>query len=48
MSSSITSSTHDYLTFDKEFDMDEEEDIAMVVALHKNKRLIHGGTVFQS
>jgi hypothetical protein len=42
----MSSSTYDYSTSDEEFDMEEEEDIAMILALHKNKRPKHGGSVF--
>jgi hypothetical protein len=40
-------SSYDYTTSDEEFDIEEKEDIAMVLALHahKNKRLKHGGPV---
>lgn len=31
---------------DEEFDMDEDGDIAMILALHKNKRPKHVGSVF--
>jgi hypothetical protein len=36
---------YDYLTFDEEFDM-EEDDIEMILALHNNKQPKHGGSVF--
>ena len=39
MSSSYTSS-------DDEFDLEEEEDVLMLLALHANKRPKHGGSVF--
>jgi hypothetical protein len=43
----MNSSSYDYTTSDEEFDMEEEEDIAMVLALHahKNKHPKHGGPV---
>jgi hypothetical protein len=31
---------------DDEWDLSEEEDIAMILALHANKRPKHGGSVF--
>jgi hypothetical protein len=41
------SSTYAYSTFDKKFDMEEEEkDIAIILAFHKNKRPKHGASVF--
>jgi hypothetical protein len=47
MSSSKSSSSFDYTTSDEEFDMEEEEDIAMVLALHErnNKRSKRGSSV---
>jgi hypothetical protein len=40
---------HDNTKSDEEFDMEEEEDIAMVLALHahKNKRPKHDGPVIE-
>jgi hypothetical protein len=35
----------DYSFSDEEFDM-EDEDIAMILSMHKNKRPKHGGSVF--
>jgi hypothetical protein len=31
---------------DEKFDMEEEEDIVMILALHKNKRSKHSGSMF--
>ena len=41
------SSSMDYSSSDDEWDMSEEEDIAMIMALHHNssKRPKHGGSV---
>jgi hypothetical protein len=36
----------DYSSSDEEFYMEEEEDIAMILFMHKNKRPKHGGSVF--
>jgi hypothetical protein len=36
----------DFSSSDKEFDMEEEEEIAMVLLMHKNKKPKHGGLVF--
>ena len=35
-----------YDSFDEEFDLQEEEDLAMVLAMHINKKPKHGGSVF--
>jgi hypothetical protein len=41
------SSSYDYSSSDDEWDLEEEEeDIAMILALHANKRSKHGGSVF--
>jgi hypothetical protein len=37
----------DYSTSDEVFDMQEEEDIMIILALHKNKRLKHDRSVFR-
>jgi len=37
------SSSHD--SSEDEFDMEEEEDLAMIIALHINKKPKHGGSV---
>jgi hypothetical protein len=39
-------SMYDYSTSDKEFNMEEEQDIAMILALHKNKQPKYNGFVF--
>ena len=47
MSSSKSSTTfEDYTTSDEEFEREEEEDIAMILAVHEhiNKRPKHGGS----
>lgn len=44
--SSCDSNYYDDSSLDEEFDLSEEEDIAMIVMMHKNKRLKHGGSVF--
>jgi hypothetical protein len=36
----------DYSTSDEEFDMEEEEEIALVLLNHKINKLKHGGLVF--
>jgi hypothetical protein len=36
----------DYSMSDEEFDMAEDEDIAMLLLVHKNKKPKHGGSVF--
>ena len=41
----MTSYEYDDSSSDEEFDLAEEEDIAMLVIVHKNKRLKHGGFV---
>jgi hypothetical protein len=38
------STSHD--SSDEEFDLQEEEDLAMVLAMHINKKLKHNGSVF--
>ena len=38
--------TLSYDSSDEEFDLQEEEDLAMILAMHINKRLKHGGSVF--
>jgi hypothetical protein len=38
----------DYSFSDEEFDMEDEEDIAMILSMHKNKRPKHGGLFFVS
>ena len=35
-----------YDSSDEEFDIQEEEDIAMLLAIHANKKPKHGGSVF--
>jgi hypothetical protein len=35
----------DYSTSNEEFDLEEEEEIALVLLKHKNKKLKHGGSV---
>jgi hypothetical protein len=40
------SSSYDHLSFNDEWDLEEEEDIAMLLALHANKRPKHRGSVF--
>jgi hypothetical protein len=37
---------YDYSTSDEEFNMEEEQDIAMILALHKNKQLKYSGFMF--
>jgi hypothetical protein len=39
------SSSYDYSSSDDEWDLEEEEDIAMILALHANKRSKHGGSM---
>jgi hypothetical protein len=40
------SSSFDYSSSDEEWDMSEDEDIAMILAIHhNNKRPKHGGSV---
>jgi hypothetical protein len=39
---------YDYSSSAGEWDLAEEEDIAMILALHANKRQKHGGFVFKS
>ena len=34
-----------YDSSEEEFDMEEEEDLAMILAMHINKKLKHGGSV---
>jgi hypothetical protein len=36
----------DYSTSDEGFDMEEEEEIDLVLVVHKNKKAMHGGSVF--
>ena len=36
-----------YDSSDKEFDIQEEEDLAMILAMHANKMLKHGGSVMR-
>jgi hypothetical protein len=36
----------DYSFSEEEFDMEDEEDIATILSMHKNKRPKHGGLVF--
>jgi hypothetical protein len=36
----------DYTSSDEEFNMEKEEDIAMLLFMHKNKRPKHGGSLF--
>jgi hypothetical protein len=40
------SSSYDYPSFGDEWDLSEEEDIAMILALHAKKRPKLGGSVF--
>ena len=44
--SSCNSSFVDDSSSGEEFDLNEEEDIAMLVAMHKRKKLKHGGSVY--
>jgi hypothetical protein len=37
---------YDYSSTGDEWDLSEKEDIAMILALHANKRPTHGGFVF--
>jgi hypothetical protein len=39
-------SLFDYSSSDDEYDMNEDEDIAMILLLYKKKRPEHGGSVF--
>jgi hypothetical protein len=41
----MSSSSYDYPTSDEEFGKDEDEDIALIVALHKNKWLKHDRSI---
>ena len=34
-----------YDSSEEEFDMEEEEDLAMIIAMHINKKPKHGGSV---
>ena len=43
---SCDSKYYDYSSSDEEFDLIEEEDIAMLVAMHKRKKPKHGGFVY--
>jgi hypothetical protein len=38
--------SYDYSNPDDEWDLSEEEDIAMILSLHANKRKKHGGSIF--
>jgi hypothetical protein len=40
------SPSYDYSSSDDEWDLEQEEDIAMLLAFHTNKRTKHGGSVF--
>jgi hypothetical protein len=40
------SSSYDYSSSDDECDLEEEEDIAVLLGLHANKRPKHSGSVF--
>ena len=42
----VDSSFVDDSSSDEEFDLHEEEDIAMLVAMHKGKKPKHGGSVY--
>ena len=42
----VDSSFVDESSSDEEFDLHEEEDIAMLVAMHKGKKPKHGGSVY--
>jgi len=44
--SSCDSSFVDDSSSDEEFDLNKEEDIAMLVAMHKGKKRKHGGSVY--
>jgi hypothetical protein len=44
--SSCDSSFMDDYSSDEEFDLNKEEDIAMLVAMHKGKKPKHGGSVY--
>ena len=44
--SSVDSSFVDDSSSDEEFDLHEEEEIAMLVAMHKRKKPKHGGSVY--
>lgn len=44
--SSVDSSFVDNSSSNKEFDLQEEEEIAMLVAMHKRKKPKHGGSVY--
>ena len=44
--SSVDSSFVDDSSSDEEFDLHEEEDIAMLVTMHKGKKPKHGGSVY--
>ena len=44
--SSCDSFSMDDSLLDEEFDFTEEEDIAMLVAMHKRKKLKHGSSMF--
>ena len=46
--SSVDSSFVDDSSSDEEFDLHEEEEIAMLVAMHKRKKPKHGGSVLWS
>jgi hypothetical protein len=41
----MSSSSYDYSTSDEEFGRDEDEDIALIFALHNNKWVKHGSSV---